>query len=111
KPSARRTRSQSSSNSLLETSFISGRPLSCAHSRRTPWSFFTLPCSSPEKRFVLMLQSRITPSSCEDEVRRIIGQFGQESDGRSFGGAGRSSNWWTERAPWRFEVPRQSGPV
>ena len=44
-------------------------------------------------------------------MRRIIGQYGQTSGGRSFGGSGRSSNWCTEVAPWRFEVPRQSEPV
>ena len=37
------------------------------HSRRTPCSFFTLPSASPLKRLVLMLQSRMTPSSCELE--------------------------------------------
>jgi hypothetical protein len=30
---------------------------------------------------------------------------------RSSGGLGSSSNWCTERAPWRWQVPRQSAPV
>jgi hypothetical protein len=40
-----------------------------------------------------------------------MGQFGQTSGGRSFGGSGSSSNWCTDTAPWRFDVPRQSDPV
>ena len=30
---------------------------------------------------------------------------------RRSGGRGRISSWWTDRAPWRWAVPRQSAPV
>ena len=69
KPSARSTRSQSRSNSLPAISFITGRPLSCTQSSRTPRSARTRP--SPRNALVLIDQSRTTPSSCDDEVRRI----------------------------------------
>src|SRR5262249_35609967 len=100
--SANNTRSAFISNSLPGISRIVGRPFSpFAHSRRTPCSFFTLPCASPENDFVLMLQSRITPSSCEDDVRRIIGQYGHGaiSSVRVAGGGGSSSNWCTDLQP------------
>src|SRR5438046_1197403 len=103
KPSARSTRSQSRSNSLPAISFITGRPLSCTQSSRTPRSARTRP--SPRNALVLIDQSRTTPSSCDDEVRRIMGQFGHESWGRSSGGWGSSSNWCTDVAPWRFDAP------
>ena len=136
KPRASSTRSQSSSNSLPGTSFITGRPLSCAHSRRTPCSFFTLPCSSPLKRLVLMLQSRVTPSSCDDrgaQDHRPVGP-GELRAGPS-GGCGSSSNWCTDDravavrraeavrsgvaaaedddvlAAWRGSVPRRCRPA
>src|SRR5581483_6153219 len=77
KPSASSTSSHSSSNSLPGISTIFGGPPFCfCHSSRTPCSFFTFPSASPEKDFVLMLQSRTTPSSWDDDVRRIIGQYG-----------------------------------
>ena len=31
--------------------------------------------------------------------------------GRASGGSGMISSWWTEAAPWRWTVPRQSAPV
>ena len=33
------------------------------------------------------------------------------SASRSLGGSAMISSWWTERAPWRCAVPRQSAPV
>ena len=68
------------------------RPLSCFQLSRTPWSFFTAPLS-PENLLVFTLQSRCTPSSCELEVRMIIGQSGHGISAVRFsGGIGNSSN-------------------
>ena len=58
-----------------------------------------------------MDQSRSTPSSCEDEVRSRVGQYGQTGLRSTSGGIGNSSKLVTEAAPWRFEVPMQSEPV
>ena len=42
----------------------------------------------------------------------MFGQSGQGlSSARASGGRGSSSNWCTDRAPWRCAVPRQSAPV
>ena len=61
---------------------------------------------------LLMLQSRMPPSSCELSVRSCRGQSGQGVEAaRSSGGLGMISNWWTLFAPWRWLVPRQSAPV
>ena len=99
KPSASSTSSHGSSNSLPGRSFITGRPLSVCQSSRTARSARTRPLASARNAFVLIEKSRTTPSSCDDDVRRIIGQLGHASGGRSFGGSGSSSNWWTDRAP------------
>jgi len=41
-----------------------------------------------------------------------MGHMGHGVEGeRSSGGFGSSSNWVTESAPWRWQVPRQSAPV
>ena len=46
------------------------------------------------------------------DVRKISGQVGHGlSAALDTGGAGRISSWWTEAAPWRCTVPRQSAPV
>jgi hypothetical protein len=45
-------------------------------------------------------------------VRSLSGQYGQVSGlFSSSGGCGITSNWVTEAAPWRLEVPTQSEPV
>ena len=68
--------------------------------------------SRPSKRLVATAQSRAQPSSCDDEVRSLIGQYGHTSGLFSVsGGCGSSSNWVTDAAPWRFDVPTQSEPV
>ena len=104
---ARKTRSAFISNSEFGTSLI----LPSFHSTRQAISFSTLP-PLPSKRLVATAQSRSQPSSCEDEVRSLVGQYGQTSGLFSCsGGCGISSNWATEAAPWRFEVPTQSEPV
>ena len=41
-------------------------------------------------------------------MRRIIGQFGHASCGRSFGRLGQQLELVHRVAPWRFDVPRQS---
>ena len=66
---------------------------------------------SPTSALVAMDQSRSTPSSCEDDVRSRVGQYGQTGLRSTSGGIGSSSKWVTEAAPWRFEVPTQSEPV
>ena len=63
-------------------------------------------------RLVCTDQSRSQPSWCEDEVRSFSGQSGHTSCLFSFtGGWGMISNWVTDAAPWRLEVPTQSEPV
>ena len=71
------------------------------------------PCRRvPSKRLVATAQSRSQPSSCEDDVRSLIGQYGHTSGLFSAsGGCGSSSNCVTDAAPWRFDVPTQSEPV
>jgi hypothetical protein len=80
------------------------------HSSRTAFSARSLPFS-PTNSFVATDQSRLAPSSCEDEVRRRVGQYGQTGLRSTSGGMGKSSNCVTDFAPWRFEVPTQSEPV
>jgi len=46
-----------------------------------------------------MDQSRSTPSSCEDEVRRRVGQYGQTGLRSTSGGIGNNSKLVTETAP------------
>ena len=61
---------------------------------------------------VAIANSRSQPSSWLDEVRSLIGQYGQTSGLFSCsGGIGSSSNWVTLFAPWRLLVPTQSLPV
>ena len=100
------------SNSLPGTStiFIAPVPSFC-HSTRAAISFSTLPLR-PSKRFVVTAQSRSQPSSCDDDVRSLIGQFGHTSGLFSdSGGCGSSSNCVIDAAPWRLDVPTQSEPV
>ena len=87
-------------------------PPSVTISTRAAWSVVTRP-SSPEKWVVLTEYSRTPPSSCAEEMRKMLGQSGHGllSGSRSSGGRGRISNCVTERAPWRWAVPRQSAPV
>src|SRR6185437_1123943 len=74
-------------------------------------SFSTLPFL-PSKRLVATAQSRPQPSSCEDDVRSLIGQYGHTSGlFSSSGGCGSSSNCVTLFAPCRIDVPTQSEPV
>src|SRR4030067_2487605 len=106
------TRSALRLNSLSAISLIFHWPFSsCFQSRRTALRVVTLP-SLPERLLVATAQSRVQPSSCELEVRSLFGQCGQVSGLFSlFGGLGHSSNWVTEAAPWRIDVPTQSEPV
>src|SRR6185436_13798777 len=106
KPIASRTRSAGMSNSDPAISI----DLPAFHSRRTAFSAFTLP-PSPTSDLVAMDQSRSTPSSCEDEVRRRVGQYGQTGLRSTSGGIGNNSKFVTEAAPWRLDVPMQSEPV
>ena len=79
KPIANSTRSAWISNSLPGISTILGGPLpSRCHSTRAAMSFSTLP-SRPSKRLVVTDQSRSQPSSCDDDVRSLIGQLGHTS--------------------------------
>src|SRR5258708_5674249 len=81
------------------------------HSTLTILSFFTLPFS-PTNSLVAIAQSRSHPSSCDDDVRILIGQYGHTSGLFSCsGGCGSNSNCVTDAAPCRFEVPTQSEPV
>ncbi len=107
KPMASSTRSALSVCSEPATSCI----LPSFHSTRTVFRPVTLP-PSPISSLVEIANSRSQPSSCEDEVRSLIGQYGQVM-GRfsSSGGWGISSNWVTLAAPWRLLVPTQSEPV
>ena len=54
--------------------------------------------SLPERLLVATASHRArTPSSCDDEVRKLFGQFGQGVDFVPFsGGLGRNSNWVTD---------------
>ena len=106
KPIASSTRSAFMSNSEPGTSCI----FPSFHSRRAATSFSILPFL-PSRRLVATAQSRLAPSSCEDEVRSRSGQYGHTGFLSRSGGIGRSSNWVTDVAPWRFEVPTQSEPV
>ena len=84
---------------------------SFTHSTRQATRLVTLP-SLPSKRLVATAKSRCAPSSCEVEVRSLIGQYGQVRGLSSCsGGCGRSSKFTTDFAPWRIEVPMQSLPV
>ena len=57
-------------------------------------------------------KTRSHPSSWADDTRKMNGHVGHGlASGRTSGGRARISNWWTERAPWRHAVPRQSAPV
>src|SRR5258706_4018165 len=105
-PIARRTRSVGSIDSDPGTSLI----LPSFHSRRTVFSAFTLPFS-PANSLVAIDQSRFTPSSCEEEVRSLVGQKGQTGFNSGSGGIGSSSNCVTDFASWRFEVPTHSEPL
>jgi hypothetical protein len=61
---------------------------------------------------VATAKSRSAPSSCEDDVRSLSGQYGHVSGLFSCsGGCGMSSKFTTDSAPWRMEVPMQSLPV
>ena len=61
---------------------------------------------------VAIANSRSQPSSWLDEVRSLVGQYGQTSGLFSCsGGIGISSNCVTLFAPWRLLVPTQSLPV
>lgn len=107
KPIANSTRSALISNSEPGTSAI----LPSLNSRRQALSALTLPFL-PMNSLVATAKSRSQPSSCEDEVRSLVGQYGHTSGLFSCsGGIGISSNWVTLAAPWRFEVPTQSEPV
>ncbi|CFP61270.1 Uncharacterised protein [Bordetella pertussis] len=113
KPMASRTRSAGISNSESSISRIFIWPVASSlnHSTRTPTSFSTWP-SLPANALVATDQSRSQPSSCEDEVRSLSGQYGQTMGLSSHsGGWGSSSNCVTEAAPWRLLVPTQSDPV
>src|SRR5205085_4602841 len=71
----------------------------------------TLPFS-PVNSLVAMANSRSQPSSCEEELRSLYGQYGQVSSLFSCsGGVGISSNCVTLFAPCRLLVPTQSLPV
>ncbi len=77
----------------------------------TVLSALTLPFS-PTNSLVEMANSRAAPSSWLDEVRSLIGQYGQVIGLSSCsGGIGMTSNWVTLLAPWRLLVPTQSLPV
>ena len=105
-------RSASISKSLPSISVIFQLPSpSRFHSTRTQCSFFSLPFS-PMNSLVATLHSRTTPSSCEVDVRSLLGHSGQVSSLSSFsGGLGRISICITDSQPWRTEVPMQSEPV
>ena len=61
-------------------------------STRTQWSFCTRP--SPVMRSVDTLQSRLPPSSCDEDVRSCNGQSGHGvDDARSSGGLGMISKY------------------
>ena len=52
------------------------------------------------------------PSSCEEEVFKIIGYVGHGINGvRASDGFGKSSNCVTDNAPCLLDVPTQSLPV
>ena len=107
KPIASSTRSAGISNSEPGTS--TGLPLVQSSFARA-FSALTLP-PSPTNALVAIDQSRFAPSSCEEEVRSRVGQYGHTGLRSRSGGIGSSSNWVTDFAPWRFEVPTQSEPV
>src|SRR5262249_36408724 len=111
-PMAKSTRSARNVKQLCRISCIPNRPSAFfAQSTRTHSSAVKRP-SSPIARFVNTAQSRLQPSSCEDEVRSFIGQSGQVSAlfSRS-GGLGRISSWVIEADPCRTEGPMQSDPA
>src|SRR3981081_2072864 len=104
---ANNTRSALSANSLFGTSCS----LPSLNSTRLATSVLTFP-SSPLNALVCTDQSRSHPSSCEDEVRSFIGQYGHTNGLFSCsGGCGSNSNCVTDNAPCRFEVPTQTDPV
>src|SRR6185437_10510164 len=108
KPIASSTRSAWISNSLPGSSLI----LPSFHSSRTAVRLRTLFLPSSLKHLVATAQSRWQPSSCELEVRKRSGQYGQVSGLFSCaGGCGSSSNWVIAAAPCRLAVPTQSEPV
>src|SRR6185369_7440550 len=73
---------------------------------------FRLPLLSPTNSLVVMAQCLSQPSSCEEEVRSISGQFGQGVvPSLSAGGLGISSICVTDKAPCLLDVPTQSEPV
>src|SRR5262245_44365506 len=80
------------------------------HASRTAFSFLPLP-PSPTSPLLATDQSRSTPSSCDDQVRRRVGQYGHTGLRSTSGGIGNNSKFVTEAAPCRFEVPMQSDPV
>ncbi len=107
KPIASSTRSALTTCSLPGTSTI----LPSFHSTRTVCTPLTRP-RSPRKALVAIANSRWQPSSWLDELRSLVGQYGQVSGLSSCsGGIGSSSNWVTLAAPWRLLVPTQSLPV
>ena len=112
KPIASSTRSALIANSLPGTSTIFIAPsASFCHSTRAAIELVDL-AVRPSKRLVATAQSREQPSSCDDDVRSLIGQYGQVSGLFSCsGGCGSSSNCVIDAAPWRFDVPTQSEPV
>ena len=111
-PIASNTRSTSSVNSLPAIALKSIRPPSRTMSTFTAWSCLTRPSASPVNRWVETAYTRSPPSSWAPDTRKMFGHWGHGLSGaRSSGGRGNSSNWWTDTAPWRWTVPRQSAPV
>src|SRR5207245_11712466 len=101
------TSSALSSNSLPGTS----SSVPSFQSTLQATSALTLP-PWPRNALVCTAQSRSQPSSCDVEVRSLIGQYGQTSGLFSCsGGCGNNSNCTIDVAPWRFDVPTQSDPV
>ena len=122
KPMARSASWQGHSCSLPGSSrnFCWPEDSSVYHSIRTVFTARTWPLSSPRNSFDRIPHSRRQPSSCEELVRRITGQFGHGVfDGRWLrrgyfprsGGCGSSSNCVRLFAPCRLLVPSQSEPV
>ena len=110
-PMARRTRSTCISSTVPGTGLKLILPSYRTISTRWAWSFWTRPFV-PENRVVEIEYSRMPPSSCAAEVRRMIGHCGHGLSGaRLSGGRGSSSNWWTESAPWRWTVPKLSAQI
>ena len=95
---------------------ICGRPLSpFTHSRRTPCSFLHVARARRRRSvLVLMLQSRMTPSSCERRGAQDHRPVRPRRDVRACArraAAAAARTGAPRAAPWRFEVPRQSEPV